>query len=104
MTNNKTNEAVHPQKTCRQQANIVDIEWQWADDGKWIMMNNKTNEVVQPQKMRPSSKSQNHAGGGGIYHLSPSQLYPKPSAGGVANGVWMMPLCLVGVPPGHMWW
>jgi hypothetical protein len=67
-------------------------------------MNNKTNEVVQPQKMRPSSKSQNHAGGGGIYHLSPSQLYPKPSAGGVANGVWMMPLCLVGVPPGHMWW
>ena len=50
MTINKTNEVVHPQKMRRQQATIVDIEWQWADDGMWIMTNNKTNEAVHPQK------------------------------------------------------
>jgi hypothetical protein len=66
-----------------------------------MMANNKTNEVVHPHKTGPLSRGQNHAGGGGgaTYHLSPHRIDPKSSAGGVAHGVWMMHVRLVGVPP-----
>ena len=39
-----------------------------------------------------------------IYHSSPHQIEPKPCAGGITHGVWTMPVCMVGVPPGHMQW
>jgi hypothetical protein len=69
------------------------------------MTNNKTNDAVHPQKMHPSSKGQNNAGGGGTYYLSPRQIDPKSSAGGVTHGAWMMPVRLVGMPLGHrQWW
>jgi hypothetical protein len=48
--------------------------------------NNKTNEAIHLQKPHPSSKVQNHAGGGATCHLSPRWVEPKPSTGGVAHG------------------
>ena len=34
----------------------------------------------------------------------PRWIEPKPSAGGVAHGVWMAPVRLVWVPPRHRRW
>ena len=34
----------------QRQATIVDVEWQWVDDGKLIMTNNNTNEAVHHKK------------------------------------------------------
>ena len=62
---------------------------------------NKTNEAIHLQKPRPSSEVQNHAGGGATCHLSPRWVEPKPSTGGVAHGVWIMPVHLAGVPLGY---
>jgi hypothetical protein len=65
-----------------------------------MMANNKTNKSVHPQKTLPSSKGQNHAGGGATYHLPPHQIEPKPSPGSIVHGVCMTPVCLVGLPRG----
>ena len=59
-------------------------------------MNNKMNEAFYPHKNRPSSKGQNHTGGGGTYYLSSRQIDPKPSTGSIAHGVWMMHVRLLG--------
>ena len=60
--------------------------------------NNRTNEAVHLQKTHPSSKGKNHAGGGATCHLSPCWIEPKPSIGGIAHGVWMTHVRLVGCP------
>jgi hypothetical protein len=43
-------------------------------------------------------------GGGDTHHSPPQWIEPKPSAGGVAHGVWMAPVRLVWVPPRHRRW
>ena len=77
----------------------VSVRWQQANnDGGRVMTNNKTNESVHPQKAHPSSKGQNHAGGGATYHSLPRQIDPKPSAGGVVHDLCMTPVRLVELP------
>jgi hypothetical protein len=41
-------------------------------------------------------KRHNCVGGGGTHHSPPRWIEPKPSAGGVAHGVWMAPVRSIG--------
>jgi len=48
-----------------------DGDGRMMDLGGQMTANNKTNEAVHLQKTHPSSKGQNHAGGGATCHLPP---------------------------------